>query len=187
MTSPPRRPIISLKFKKPDIAAGDLTPPVPPTPPKPPAPPPARKFEPATKTVFTVNTEATAKAKGEAKAKAEASAKAEAAPKPQQSRKSGPAISPDLFKAAIKAAGLAINNIVADPEWKSEDLLHQYQAAKEHATSTQKQQAKLVSTVATRRHGKDIEQADVESPAMRAAYAAALVALVRGVDKSEEA
>ena len=102
--------------------------------------------------------------------------KAEA--KPEPTKKSGPAISPELFKAAVRAAGLAIQNVVADPEWKSEDLLHQYQAAKTGATSTNKQQAKLISTVATRRHAKDIDQAGVESAAMRAAYAAALVTLV---------
>ncbi len=101
-----------------------------------------------------------------------------AAAKPEPAKKAGPVISPDLFKAAVRAAGLAIQNVVADPEWKSEDLLHQYQAAKPGATSTNKQQAKLISTVATRRHAKDIEQAGVESAAMRAAYAAALVTLV---------
>jgi hypothetical protein len=100
-------------------------------------------------------------------------------------KKSSPSISPDLFKAAIKAAGLAIQNVVADPEWKSEDLFRQYQAAKEHANSTHKHQAKLVSTVATRRHNRDIAEADVESAAMRAAYAAALVALVDFPEKHE--
>jgi hypothetical protein len=91
-----------------------------------------------------------------------------------------------VFKAAIKAAGLAIQNIVADPEWKNEELFHQYQSAKERASSTHKHQAKLVSTVATRRHSRDIEHADVESAAMRAAYAAALVALVDFREKAEE-
>ena len=169
MTSPPRRPIISLKFKTPPTPSGDLKPVAPakpaspaksvssarpashavPPPPPPPASPPQQ------------------------------------AAKPETAKKSGPAISPDLFKAAIRAAGQAIQNVVADPEWKSEDLLHQYQAAKDSATSTHKQQAKLVSTVATRRHTKDIQQAGVENAAMRAAYAAALVALVEVSAKAE--
>jgi hypothetical protein len=110
---------------------------------------------------------------------------AEAASKAEPAKKHSPAISPEIFKAAVKAAGIAIQHVVADPEWKSEDLLHQYQAAKEHATSTHKQQAKLVSTVATRRHGRDIDEAGVENPAMRAAYAAALVALVEAAGKHE--
>jgi len=157
MTSPPKRPIISLKFKTPPVTpAGSVKPaavaPQPPPRPSPrqpspqPPPPPAAPPPPA--------------------------------PKPKPARKSGGSISPDLFKAAIKAAGLAIQNVVADPDWKSEELFHQYQSAKERASSTHKHQAKLVSTVATRRHNRDIEQADVESAAMRAAYAAALVALV---------
>lgn len=164
MTSPPKRPIISLKFKtppvspagsvKPAAAAPQLTPRQPS--PRQPSPPPPPAAAPAP------------------------------APKPKPARKSGGSISPDLFKAAIKAAGLAIQNVVADPGWKSEELFHQYQAAKERANSTHKHQAKLVSTVATRRHSRDIEQADVESAAMRAAYAAALVALVDFPDKGEE-
>jgi hypothetical protein len=165
MTSPPKRPIISLKFKTPPVPpAGSVKPAVTapqPTPrqpsPRQPAPSPAPPAAPPPP-----------------------------APAPKPARKSGGSISPDLFKVAIKAAGLAIQNVVADPEWKSEELFQQYQAAKERATSTHKHQAKLVSTVATRRHNKDIEQADVESAAMRAAYAAALVALVDHPEKGGE-
>lgn len=198
MTSPPRRPIISLKFKKPELDAGESSPSAPPKPAAPPAPPPARHktefvFKPSPskapaardpffKTPQPFSKSAPAKAPAAEKSKPAPVAKAEPAEAKPRSRK-GPAISPDVFKSAIRAAGMAIQNVVADPEWKSEELLHQYQAAKEHATSTHKQQAKLVSTVATRRHNRDIEHADVENAAMRAAYAAALVALVEAADK----
>lgn len=199
MTSPPRRPIISLKFKKPELEAGESSPSAPPKPAAPPAPtpPPARH-----KTEFVFKPPASkapvardpffktpqpfskpAGAKSPAAAKPKPAAKAEPVEPAKSRSRKGPAISPDVFKAAIRAAGMAIQNVVADPEWKSEDLLHHYQAAKEHATSTHKQQAKLVSTVATRRHNRDIEHADVENAAMRAAYAAALVALVEAAEK----
>jgi hypothetical protein len=210
MTSPPRRPIISLKFKKPESAAGETEPDVAAKPAAPPAPA-ERRFEPLTKTKTVVHVTPAFKssaatraaqslfkpaapakpamakpapAKPVAAPKAAPVEEAAAAEKPRPSRR-GPAISPELFKAAVKAAGVAIQNVVADPEWKSEDLLHQYQTAKEQASSTNKQQAKLVSTVATRRHARDIEHADVENAAMRAAYAAALVALVEGNAKAE--
>jgi hypothetical protein len=168
MTSPPRRPIISLKFKRPDPVAGDLKPAAPVVrPPVPAAKPPATSpSAPPPPPAAPPPTPAPAQ-------------------RVRAHKKGSPSISPDLFKAAIKAAGLAIQNVVADPEWKSEDLFRQYQAAKEHANSTHKHQAKLVSTVATRRHNRDIEQADVESAAMRAAYAAALVALVDFPEKHE--
>jgi hypothetical protein len=200
MTSPPRRPIISLKFKKPELEAGESSPSAPPKPAAPPAPvpPPARHktefvFKPSgskapavrdpfQKPSHPLGKPGPAKAPAGEKTKPAPVAKPEPAEAKPRSRK-GPAISPDVFKSAIRAAGMAIQNVVADPEWKSEDLLHQYQAAKEHATSTHKQQAKLVSTVATRRHSRDIEHADVENAAMRAAYAAALVALVEAADK----
>lgn len=200
MTSPPRRPIISLKFKKPEAESGESSPSVPakPAAPPPPVPPLARnktefvfkpqpKTAPAARDPFFKPTQPFAKAPSPKAApfdrpRPAPEPKAEPAESKARPRK-GPAISPDVFKSAIRAAGMAIQNVVTDPEWKSEELLHQYQAAKEHATSTHKQQAKLVSTVATRRHNRDIEQADVENAAMRAAYAAALVALVEAADK----
>jgi hypothetical protein len=194
MTSPPRRPIISLKFTKPELAAGDGQPTAPAKPTaSAPLPPPVRKSEPlfkpkttAAKTVVKMTKDATMKAFAPVAAKPAPVQEAPAATaKPRPARK-GPAISPELFKAAVKSAGLAIQNVVADPDWKSEDLLHSYQTAKEQASSTNKQQAKLVSTVATRRHSRDIGNADVENAAMRAAYAAALVTLVNGPDKEEE-
>jgi flagellar biosynthesis/type III secretory pathway protein FliH len=211
MTSPPRRPIISLKFKKPDTEPGEAEPVASAKPVVPPAPA-ERRFEPLNKAKTVVHVTPAFKSSAASRAaqslfKPVAPAKATPAPKAAPAAKStpapkadpaedaaaakpkpnrrGPAISPDLFKAAVKAAGVAIQSVVADPEWKSEDLLHQYQTAKEQATSTNKQQAKLVSTVATRRHARDIEQADVENAAMRAAYAAALVALVEGTVKDE--
>jgi hypothetical protein len=196
MTSPPRRPIISLKFKKPELESGEPSQPAPAKPAAllPPAPPPARHkteffFKPASpKTApirdpFAKTPAPKPKAQPAEKLRPAPATDSDAADARQRPRK-GPAISPEVFKAAIRSAGIAIQNVVADPEWKSEELLHQYQSAKEHATSTHKQQAKLVSTVATRRHSRDIEHADVENAAMRAAYAAALVALVEAADKN---
>jgi hypothetical protein len=186
MTSPPRRPIISLKFKTPDAARGDIQPPAPqPAPARPASPPPPPS---PAKPAPARSPSAKPLAGKPAFAKpvpARPAPPVSETPKAEPARKHSPAISPDIFKAAVKAAGIAIQHVVADPEWKSEDLLHQYQAAKEHATSTHKQQAKLVSTVATRRHGRDIDEAGVENPAMRAAYAAALVALVEAAGKHE--
>lgn len=185
MTSPPRRPIISLKFKTPDAARGDIKPPEPqPAPARPAAAPPPLPAKPAAARSPSAKPFA-AKSAPARPAPPKPAPAAEAASKAEPAKKHSPAISPEIFKAAVKAAGIAIQHVVADPEWKSEDLLHQYQAAKEHATSTHKQQAKLVSTVATRRHGRDIDEAGVENPAMRAAYAAALVALVEAAGKHE--
>lgn len=181
MTSPPRRPIISLKFKTPDATRGDIKPPAPqPAPARPIAPPPPSPAKPVPARSPSAKPFAAKPAPGKP-----TPAKPAPAVQAEPAKKHSPAISPDIFKAAVKAAGIAIQHVVADPEWKSEDLLHQYQAAKEHATSTHKQQAKLVSTVATRRHGRDIDEAGVENPAMRAAYAAALVALVEAAAKHE--
>lgn len=86
-------------------------------------------------------------------------------------------IPPAAFKAATKAATQAVGSVLADPSWQSAELQRSYQEAKLHALPVHRKQAKLISGIVLKRLAPDLEEGEVKTLAMRAAYAAAFSTL----------
>lgn len=105
-----------------------------------------------------------------------------AAPKPaeaQPAEEMRPVpIPPAAFKAATKAATVAVNSVLADPTWQSAELQQSYQEAKQHALPLHRKQAKLISGIVLKRVAPDLPEDETKSLAMRAAYAAAFASLI---------
>ena len=105
-----------------------------------------------------------------------------AAPKqaePKQAEEARPVpIPPAAFKAATKAATVAVNSVLADPSWQSAELQQSYQEAKQHALPLHRKQAKLISGIVLKRVAPDLPEDETKSLAMRAAYAAAFASLI---------
>lgn len=87
-------------------------------------------------------------------------------------------IPPAAFKAATKAATVAVNSVLADPSWQSAELQQSYQEAKQHALPLHRKQAKLISGIVLKRVAPDLPEDETKSLAMRAAYAAAFASLI---------
>jgi hypothetical protein len=87
-------------------------------------------------------------------------------------------IPPAAFKAATKAATVAVNSVLADPGWQSAELQQSYQEAKQHALPLHRKQAKLISGIVLKRVAPDLPEDETKSLAMRAAYAAAFASLI---------
>ena len=106
----------------------------------------------------------------------------QAAPKssqPKQVEEARPVpIAPAAFKAATKAATVAVNAVLADPSWQSAELQQSYQDAKQHALPLHRKQAKLISGIVLKRVAPDLPEDETKSLAMRAAYAAAFASLI---------
>lgn len=112
-------------------------------------------------------------------------AKPTPAPQPivvKQAEESKPVpIPPAAFKAATKAATVAVNSVLADPSWQSAELQRSYQEAKLHALPLHRKQAKLISGIVLKRVAPDLPENETRSLAMRAAYAAAFASLIASV------
>jgi hypothetical protein len=100
-------------------------------------------------------------------------------PDAQQAEEARPVpIPPAAFKAATKAATVAVNSVLADPGWQSAELQQSYQEAKQHALPLHRKQAKLISGIVLKRVAPDLPEDETKSLAMRAAYAAAFASLI---------
>lgn len=109
-------------------------------------------------------------------AKAKPGAKPLPAPETQPEARPVP-IPPAAFKSATKAATEAVSAVLADPAWQSADLQRSYQDAKLRAQPIHRKQAKLISGIVLKRLAPDLDEGEVKSLAMRAAYAAAFSVL----------
>ena len=95
-------------------------------------------------------------------------------------------IPPAAFKAATKAATVAVNSVLADPAWQSAELQKSYQDAKQHALPLHRKQAKLISGIVLKRVAPDLHEDETKSLAMRAAYAAAFASLIGSIQDTAE-
>jgi hypothetical protein len=93
-------------------------------------------------------------------------------------------IPPAAFKAATKAATQAVNSVLADPGWQSAELQRSYQEAKLRAEPIHRKQAKLISGVVLKRVAPNLDEGEIKSLAMRAAYAAAFSVLTGKTEAS---